>query len=77
MSDSFPTSNGSFSTNNGSFATSYDNGNGYDQDDDEEMTTPAKRKRTMKIENGGQSAPMFKIEGEGGERKPIDLENDE
>lgn len=42
------------------------------------MKTPAKRQRTMKWEeNGGQSAPTFKIERAGGERKPVDLENHE
>jgi hypothetical protein len=70
--DSFQTANGSFSTKNGSFDNSY-------VDDDEEMTTPVKRQRTVKMEGQGnsQSAPVFKIEGQGVEHEPIDLENDE
>ena len=66
MTDSFQSTNGSAS------------GNGYDEEDDEEMTTPAKRKRTVKKEeDGSQTAPLFKIEGEGVEAKPIDLEHEE
>ena len=61
MIDSFPTTNG-FS----------------DDDDDEDMSTPAKRKRTVKYEEDGcQSAPLFKVEGQGTDEKPIDLERQE
>lgn len=75
--NSFATTNASFSTKDGSFAVEgYGNGNDYNQDDEEEMITPAKRKRVTKMEENGQSAPIFKIEGQGEERKPIDLEKD-
>ena len=74
MTDSFSTKNGSFGTSSSSFA----NGNSY-EDDDEQMTTPVKRKRTMKdegFENDGRTAPLFKQENEGGQQSPIDLEHD-
>jgi hypothetical protein len=75
MTDSFSTKNSSFANSNGSFA----NGNGY-EDDDEEMTTPVKRKRTMKdegLENDGRNALVFKQENQGGQESPIDLEHEE
>jgi hypothetical protein len=77
MTDSFSTDNTSFQTSKGSFRNG--NGHGY-EDDDEEMTTPLKRKRLMKEEdfdNEGRNAPVFKMEGQGGQERPIDLENEE
>lgn len=70
MTDSFATTNSSFSTGNG-------NGNVFDEDDDEEMTTPAKKRKVKKEEDVTQSAPVFKIEGNGFKERPIDLENDQ
>ncbi|KAG0647813.1 hypothetical protein D0Z07_6040 [Hyphodiscus hymeniophilus] len=59
-----------------SFATTNGSSNSFD-DDDDDMITPSKRKRTVKEEFGVQSAPLFKIEGQGVETKPIDLDQDE
>ena len=75
MTDSCSTKNSSFAVSNGSFA----NGNGY-EDEEEDMTTPVKRKRTVKdedLENDGRNAPVFKQENQGGQESPIDLEHEE
>jgi hypothetical protein len=61
---------------NGSFG----NGSGYGEDDDEEdMTQSAKRKRIKSEDGFGQSAALFKIErlDANGHAAPVDLVNDE
>lgn len=67
----------SFSTPKSSFTQGYDYANNEDDDDDMVIPTSSnKRKRVMKMEGDGQSAPLFKVEGQGGERKPIDLDDE-
>jgi hypothetical protein len=64
----------SFSTSDSSSANSH-----VYEDDEEDMSTPMKRKRVMKsegLEKDERNAPVFKFENQGWQDSPIDVEND-